>query len=65
MNATIIPEFSATPWAEEKCRSPPPKGQRCLRIKTGDHWVGGPTEWHEGVNVGDTTVSYLVVEMKY
>jgi beta-alanine degradation protein BauB len=41
------------------------KGTEVFEDKTGDNWVGGPTEWHEGVNVGDTTVSYLIVEMKY
>jgi hypothetical protein len=24
-----------------------------------------PIAWHEGTNIGDTTVRYVVVEMKY
>jgi beta-alanine degradation protein BauB len=40
------------------------KGTEVFEEKTGDHFVSGPIEWHEGVNVGDTTLSYLIVEMK-
>jgi beta-alanine degradation protein BauB len=40
------------------------KGTETFEDKVGDNWVSDPIEWHEGVNVGDTTVSYLVVEMK-
>jgi beta-alanine degradation protein BauB len=40
------------------------KGTEVVEDKTGDHWVSGPIEWHEAVNVGDTTLSYLIVEMK-
>jgi beta-alanine degradation protein BauB len=41
-----------------------PKGTEVFEDKTGDHFVSGPIEWHEGANVGDTTLSYLIVEMK-
>jgi quercetin dioxygenase-like cupin family protein len=40
------------------------KGTQVVEDKVGDHWVSGPIEWHEAVNVGDTTLSYLIVEMK-
>jgi quercetin dioxygenase-like cupin family protein len=40
------------------------KGTEVVEDKAGDHWVSGPIEWHEAVNVGDTTLSYLIVEMK-
>ena len=40
------------------------KGTEVVEDKVGDHWVSGPIEWHEAVNVGDTTLSYLIVEMK-
>jgi beta-alanine degradation protein BauB len=40
------------------------KGTQVVEDKMGDHWVSGPIEWHEAVNVGDTTLSYLIVEMK-
>jgi quercetin dioxygenase-like cupin family protein len=40
------------------------KGTEVSEDKVGDHWVSGPIEWHEAVNVGDTTLTYLIVEMK-
>jgi quercetin dioxygenase-like cupin family protein len=40
------------------------KGTQVIEDKVGDHWVSGPIEWHEAVNVGDTTLSYLIVELK-
>jgi quercetin dioxygenase-like cupin family protein len=40
------------------------KGTEVVEDKTGDYWVSGPIEWHEAVNVGDTTLSYLIIEMK-
>jgi beta-alanine degradation protein BauB len=41
------------------------KGTQEFDDKEGDHWTNGPIEWHEALNVGDTMLSYLVVEMKY
>jgi quercetin dioxygenase-like cupin family protein len=41
------------------------KGTETFEDKVGDNWVSDPIEWHEAVNVGDTTLSYLIVEMKY
>jgi beta-alanine degradation protein BauB len=40
------------------------KGTQVVEDKVGAHWVSGPIEWHEAVNVGDTTLSYLIVELK-
>jgi quercetin dioxygenase-like cupin family protein len=31
----------------------------------GDHWTSEPTPWHEVTNIGNTTLSYLLVEKKY
>ena len=40
-------------------------GTREVTIKTGDfHKSPNGTEWHEIVNTGDTTIIYLVVEVK-
>ena len=39
-------------------------GTREVEIKTGDSHVSEGTDWHEVVNIGDTTVIYLVVEVK-
>ena len=40
-------------------------GTREVTINTGDsHLSPEGTEWHEIVNVGDTTIIYLVVEVK-
>jgi len=41
------------------------KGIREVEIKTGDsHVSANGTKWHEIVNVGDTTIIYLVLEVK-
>jgi hypothetical protein len=31
----------------------------------GDHWTDEPTPWHEVTNIGNTALSYLLVEKKY
>ena len=41
------------------------KGTRQLEPRTGSYASSPPIPWHELTNVGDTTVSYLVVERKY
>ena len=41
------------------------KGTRRLEPRTGSYANSPPIPWHELTNVGDTTVSYLVVERKY
>jgi quercetin dioxygenase-like cupin family protein len=41
------------------------KGTRQLEPRTGSYANSPPIPWHELTNVGDTTVSYLVVERKY
>ena len=41
------------------------KGTREATIKTGDtHVNSNGTEWHEIVNIGETTIIYLVIEVK-
>ena len=39
-------------------------GTRKATLKTGSYFFSEGTAWHEAVNVGDTTVSYLMVEPK-
>lgn len=40
------------------------RGTREATIKTGDTHLSNGTPWHEIVNIGDTTVIYLLVEVK-
>ena len=47
-----------------KMRITSASGTREVEIKTGDSHVSQGTDWHEVVNIGDTTVIYLVVEVK-
>ena len=37
-------------------------GIRTAQIATGSHYASDGVEWHEVINVGDTTVTYLIVE---
>ncbi len=39
-------------------------GVREVDLPTGSSYASDGTEWHEVVNVGDTTVTYLIVEPK-
>jgi len=41
------------------------EGTRERQPKTGGFSDGPPAPWHEVTNIGDTTLSYLVVEKKY
>ena len=41
------------------------RGTRQGETKTGDHRDTAPIRWHEYTNVGDTTISFLIVEKKY
>jgi quercetin dioxygenase-like cupin family protein len=38
------------------------RGTRRAELATGSDYSSEGTEWHEVVNVGDTTVTYLIVE---
>ena len=40
-------------------------GTREVTLETGSYFFSECIAWHEAVNVGDTTVSYLMVEPKY
>ena len=40
-------------------------GTRQLESKTDQYKTNNPVEWHEGLNTGDTTLRYLIVEKKY
>ena len=37
-------------------------GTRTATLATGSDYASDGTDWHEVVNVGDTTVTYLIVE---
>ncbi len=39
-------------------------GTRDVDLATGSSYVSDGTDWHEVLNVGDTTVIYLIVEPK-
>ena len=39
-------------------------GTREVNLKTGSYFFSEGIAWHEGLNVGDTTVSYLMIEPK-
>jgi len=39
-------------------------GTREVALKTGSYFFSEGIAWHEGLNVGDTTVSYLMIEPK-
>ena len=39
-------------------------GTREVTLKTGSYFFSGGIAWHEAFNVGDTTVSYLMLEPK-
>jgi len=39
-------------------------GTRDVTLKTGSYFFSEGIAWHEGLNVGDTTVSYLMIEPK-
>ncbi|MDJ0917649.1 MAG: hypothetical protein QNJ05_07790 [Woeseiaceae bacterium] len=39
-------------------------GVREVEFATGSHSVSDGVEWHEIVNIGDTTIVYLIVEPK-
>ena len=39
-------------------------GTREVTLRTGSYFFSEGTAWHEAVNVGDTTVSYLMIEPK-
>jgi quercetin dioxygenase-like cupin family protein len=39
-------------------------GTRVIDIAAGDTFVSDGVDWHEAVNIGDTTLVYLVIEPK-
>ena len=39
-------------------------GVRVAQLKTGSSFSSAGTPWHEALNIGDTTISYLIVEPK-
>jgi len=41
------------------------KGTRVVHLKTGSYFNSPGTSWHHAVNVGETTIIYLIVESKY
>lgn len=47
-----------------KMRLTDSRGVREAELKTGSSFSSEGTEWHEALNIGDTTVSYLIIEPK-
>ena len=39
-------------------------GTREVTLETGSYFLNEGIAWHEAINVGDTTVSYLMAELK-
>jgi len=48
-----------------KVRAQDAQGTRERESKTGAFSINKPIAWHEVTNIGDTTLQYLIVEMKY
>jgi quercetin dioxygenase-like cupin family protein len=40
------------------------KGTRETDLATGSYFASDGVAWHEGLNIGDTTVAYLMIEPK-
>lgn len=40
------------------------RGVREMDLRAGHTWVSEGVEWHEALNIGDTTTSYLIIEVK-
>jgi quercetin dioxygenase-like cupin family protein len=40
-------------------------GKRNYEVRAGNHINSPPIAWHEMTNIGDTTLSYVIVERKY
>lgn len=38
------------------------KGTRTVEIATGSSFSSPGVAWHEGLNVGDSTVAYIMIE---
>ncbi len=38
-------------------------GTRVVNLATGSHYTSDGTKWHEVLNVGSTTVQYLIIEL--
>lgn len=47
-----------------KMRLTDDRGTREVELATGSHFASEGTDWHEVLNVGETTVTYLIVEPK-
>ncbi|WNC72328.1 cupin domain-containing protein [Thalassotalea psychrophila] len=47
-----------------KMRLTSSSGTRDVILKTGSSYTSNGVEWHEVLNIGDTTVVYLIVEPK-
>lgn len=47
-----------------KMRLTDDRGTREVELATGTHFASEGTPWHEVLNVGTTTVTYLIVEPK-
>lgn len=48
-----------------KMRIEDDSGVRQVELKTGSSFTSNGTQWHQVLNIGDTTVVYLIVEKKH
>ena len=49
---------------DAKMRVTDKNGTRDIALKAGDTWTSDGVDWHEALNIGDTTGVYIIVEPK-
>ena len=64
MSGTFTRDILVMRYQAERCKLPVIAGTREVTLKTGSYFFSEGIAWHEAVNIGDTTVSYLMVEPK-
>lgn len=47
-----------------KMRLTDARGMREVSLETGSHFASEGTDWHEVLNIGETVVTYLIIEPK-
>ena len=59
------PGYVTYPLSGGRAQIEDDSGKRQVEVRAGVYSNSPPIPWHELTNVGDTTLSYLVVERKY
>ena len=62
MNAIFIPAILATRSRAGTMEILDQNGTRRVDIAAGSYFSSEGIDWHEGLNVGDTVVQYLMIE---